>query len=147
MKSQLQISSPSALTKEIGANVVQGLNVGMASTQVQNTTASQLISQLADLQAKVKGASAGVTLTTQIRSVQTQLANQLGLTAPAAGGNFVAPVTAAQAAASGGTTNNVTFDFSNARVFSDRDIDMLVSKIGNRLTTSILPRSGLIVKR
>lgn len=120
--SALGISSPSRWAHWAGQMVGQGLANGILSSQDAVARASQSLAR------SVTGAAAGT------------LSAGLTVTGAAVGVGTSGLVGAAGA---GGGTTQITLDLRGSQVMSERDMDLLVSKIGRALATRILPGGGV----
>lgn len=79
-------------------------------------------------------------LTGAVRAKQ-QLAGSANLGAAVAGG-----LAGGGARGAAGNTVYLTFDLRDSRVMSDRDMDLLVNKIGQQVATRILPAGGVRIR-
>jgi TP901 family phage tail tape measure protein len=78
-------------------------------------------------------------VTAVVAARQGVTANQLAVSAAA--GGFAGPVGGA-----GGSVTNLNFDFRGTQVMSDRDIGLLVDKIGRQIATRVLPAAGVRIR-
>jgi TP901 family phage tail tape measure protein len=118
IKKILGIASPSKWGAWAGQMTGQGLINGMVSTY------SGVASAATGMARAVTGTALGT------------LSSGTGLTVPSLSG--------AAGAGAGGTS--ITLDLRGSQVMSDRDMDLLVNKVGRAVATRILPQSGVRVR-
>jgi TP901 family phage tail tape measure protein len=125
-KSFLGISSPSKVAQtEVGQQFSAGIALGIAD---RTTDAVKAVTNVTSAMVKTAKGS---------KAVASIAIGQSGSFSGASVGGFVSTSGTAQA---GG--NTTIFDLRGSQVMSDRDMDQLVNKIGNRLATRTLPAGG-----
>lgn len=121
IKKILGIASPSTLAHSYGKFFGHGLANGITSTY-----------------SKVKAAAEGLAAIVAGTKIQVP-----GITGAGTGAASTSSGSLLPAGSAGGTSVNVTIDLRGAQVMTERDMDMLVDKIGRALATRILPGAGV----
>lgn len=111
---------------------------GAGAPEIGGRNIVKLMAQgIRQAQPQIEAAMAHVTATVKARQA---LAASGAVTAGIGAGGF------STMAAAGGTTVNLNFDLRDSRVMSDRDMDLLVNKIGRQIATRVLPAGGVRIR-